>query len=439
MRRVRFLVLCLVLLTALVVGVLPVGATNGAPYTLTLLDDGGSPLVGQPAVYKYRCGGSWAASTPFVTDGSGQFVVTPTCSNWDGKVTVTLNQTGLEQDVTVNPVFQAARVDATLTSCAGPISDVPGGRVDQGGGYWYHHGSTGASGTVTFYTFPGTIKLRMTYNHHSMTQYPAIVAGANQVDFQTTAVTLDHGGPIKSNMGGSWWWFAKPTMNLLPGTYNFWFNGSGPNALEVSGCEMGRTMLRVVDENGNGVSGAMATPAVGGSWKPSVGPTNGGGYLLADLPVGTTRVRMTVNQSSLEQPAGSYLWITQILRLGLDDNAGSPITTGATLDQGGGYWYSWGSLGAYRDIPLFPGTHKFRVTYNYTSAEGFPTVVAGAGIDTFTFQTGQVFGSCITQYSTGTWRSFTDGMQLMPGTYTFRYPAQFEPVNAGGVTYLACP
>ena len=64
--------------------------------------------------YKYRCGGSWGPTTSFQTDGNGQTFVNIGCSNWDGKITMTLNQTTKEQDVTINPVLQAAKATGTI-------------------------------------------------------------------------------------------------------------------------------------------------------------------------------------------------------------------------------------------------------------------------------------------------------------------------------------
>lgn len=411
------------------------------------MDEGGSPLVGQAGVSKNRCGGSWQASNAFTTDGSGQFQVTPTCpsGNWDDKLTVTVNQTTREQNIILDPTFQLARVNANLVSCTGSITSSPGGTVAQGGGSWYTHGTTGPSGTVTFYTFPGSIKLRMSYNHHTQTLYPAIAAGTNEVDFQTTTLTLLFSGAIKSNMGGTWWYFDKPSMDLLPGTYNFWFDGNGPQGVVVAGCAQNLAALRVIDETGTGVAGAKATPAVGGSWMPTLpGQTDINGYLYGSLPTGTTKVKMVVNQGGMEKTSAemvlSTTWIAELLRISLKDHAGAGITSGATLDQGGGFWYSWGALGVYRDIPVFPGSYKFRVSYNFTSEEKNPiAVVAGPGIQTQFFSTGQVFGSCITEYSTGAWRTFTDGMELMAGTYTFRYPSQLGTITSGGITSLTCP
>mgnify|MGYP000667840674 CR=1 FL=1 len=433
---------------------------------IKLVDEAGRPLANYPSdfpaetrnlKYKYRYGGSWAPEMPFKTDANGQVLVTIDpiyASRWDGKLTVILNQTSKEQDVrSGNTTFQTARVNVNLKSCDGPITEVPGGTVAQGGGYWYTHGTTGPTGTVTFYTFPGSIKVRMQYNHASEERWVSIVSGVNNIDFLATKVTLRWGSDIKSNKGGSWWLFQKPSMYLLPGDYNFWFkNGGkwvGPIAISVSGCAIDKALLRVVDELGNGVAGGKATPAIGGSWCSTLpGTTDANGNLLVDWDSRWTKIKMTVNQGSEEKSiaalqASNYTWTTQILRIWLLDHAGNPITDGkGVLDQGGGYWYGWGNLNisGYRDIQLFPGTYKFRVTYNYTSETKDGIVVtAGPGIQNFYFQTGQVIGPCITEYSSGAWRTFISGMELMPGTYTFRYPSQSGTVKAGEITYLSCP
>ena len=97
---------------------------------VTLVDESGNPLANYPSdypsetrnlQYKYRCGGSWGPTTSFQTDANGQVFVNPTCAsnNWDKKITMTLDQTTKEQDVTVNPVFQAAKVNVNLKSCDG--------------------------------------------------------------------------------------------------------------------------------------------------------------------------------------------------------------------------------------------------------------------------------------------------------------------------------
>ncbi|MFN2317005.1 MAG: hypothetical protein ABR551_08445 [Gemmatimonadales bacterium] len=222
----------------------PSFSLGGSPIVLTLVDENNAALATQSVVSKYRCGGSWTPDEAYTTDVNGEFTVTPSCplGNWDDKVTVTLNQKSKEQTVTTDPIYQAARVDATLKSCTAPIVVSPGGLLEQGGGYWHTHGNTGPTGTVSFHTFPGTVKLKMSYNNNSATlENIPVIAGTNQVDFLTTKVTLIHAEDIRSNKGGSWWAFVKPSMDLLPGDYGFQFkNGAtwgSTVTLTVSGCE----------------------------------------------------------------------------------------------------------------------------------------------------------------------------------------------------------
>jgi hypothetical protein len=193
----------------------------------------------------------------------------------------------------------------------------------------------------------------------------------------------------------------------------------------------------------------VATPACGGSWKPSLaGSTNADGYLYADVPSCFTKIKMTVNQTSQEQTtsqlsSSNYTYTTEILRVKLVEHVGGAITdeTGK-LEQGGGFWYNWGYYNAsgYRDIPVFASNNvKFRTTYHSTSEEKTTTVSSGAGYQELVFQTGQVHGSCISDYASGSWHTFFDGIELMPGTYNFRYPSQSGNVTAGNVTNLTCP
>ena len=297
---------------------------------ITLVDELENPMANYPAdysteirnlKYKYRCGGSWGPETSFQTDANGQTFYSISCAsnNWDNKITMTLNQTTTEQDVTVNSVFQAAKVNTNLKTCDGLITDAPGGTVAQGGGFWYTHGTIGATGTVSLYTFPGSIKLRMQYNHgtQEVVNIP-ITAGTNEFDFTTTAVTLTNTGDIKSNKGGTWWYFDKPTMNLLPGDYNFWFqDGSiwnGPIEMAVSGCFVAYEPVFnlppiaicqnvTVDADGDCDAMVFAEAVDDGSSDPDEDPISFELSPEGPYPIGVTEVTLTVTDDSGESDA----------------------------------------------------------------------------------------------------------------------------------------
>lgn len=408
---------------------------------ITLVDEAGNPLANYPSEYpaeqrnlkwKYRCGGTWGPETSAKTDALGRifYNIHSGCTKWDKKITVTLNQTSLEQDVTVNSTFQAAKVNMNLNTC-NPANPLSGGVAQQGGGYWYTHGTTDATGTVTFYTFPGSLRVRMNYNYGSNTlNNVPITAGVNNIDFTTTTVNFQNSSTIKIQVGG--WPTITMPIELLPGTYGFRFGNTQVSGVEISGCELNGALLKVLDETGKGVAGGKGTPAIGGSWQPTIpGETNANGLLIATLPAGFTKIDMKVGNSSKELTkaqleASDYTWTTEVLRVYLKNHEGDPITdqTG-TLTQGGGTWIGLGNFNSsgYVDVQTFStNSARYRVTYNCNSETKDGIIVtAGAGIQEVDFQTGLVVGPTATQYQGCGWSTFVNPMEQMPGTRDFKF------------------
>lgn len=366
------------------------------------------------------------------------------------------------QDVSAASIFKFKTVLLTLrleTCGAAPLSG-GGARYGAGNSYTSWHfpgGATNGSGETVAQVLPGgQYSFAMGYKgtEQAYPGNPVTIPGSNTtLTWQTTKLTLDWPGAISyGGPSGVSAWFTKPSMELMAGTYNFKLYGPPDQLVSIalSGCNVtkGYVLLKVRDENGAGVAGGVAIPAYGGSWGVALpGTTDANGNLFAEITPGYTKIKMVVNQGLQEQSTAqlaisNYTWYAEILRIWLNDHAGAAITDGqGSLRQGGGYWFDWGYLGAggYKDIQVFPGTYKFQMNYNYTGQDQFPTVTQGPGVTDFAFQTGQVFGSCITEYSAGSWRAFSDGMELMPGTRNFHYPAQSGTVTAGGVTNLTCP
>ena len=350
---------------------------------------------------------------------------------------------------TENPlVYQTIPMVVSLQTCT-PVG-LAGGDVIYYASGWKTFGTTDASGDATKELLPGKYSFRMKYIGQSNQKSNIILVSNNPLIYNTTNVALSYNGTIKYYASG-WKLFTQPSMEMLPHNYPFRFDNKNQTNINVTGCNVsqGWVLLTVLDENGNGVPGGKAKPAYGGSWGAVLpGQTDAAGKLFSELPPGYTKIQMAVNQGSKEQLlaallASNYTWNTEILRIWLNDHTGSAITDGsAVLEQGGGTWYNWGNLNTsgYLDIPLFArtGAYKFRINYNYTSETKFPVVSANAGIDNYYFQTGQVIGACITKYAAGSWKTFTDGMELMPGTRNFKDPYQSGTVTAGGITTLSC-
>ncbi len=425
-----------------------------ATVTVTVNDHNGAGIFGASVRW---ADGSWHGVGITGMDGTLSFNIPN--PNW-GKIAVTYHQGTVEkskaQCIAESYTWQTvlARIRLLKNDCSTVISEPVGGTVSQGGGYWETIGNTGALGHVDWEVFSDrTYKFRMKYHQASQEAFFTIPAGGGNADFPTSLVQINYNGLIEMNFG-SWGNYYTNPMYLLPVNHPLYFsNGggrTGPINLTPTACGTvtnSYVSLKVLDEANKGVQGGKATPAYAGVWGTTLaGQTDANGNLFSPIPPGFTKISMTVNQGTVEQSlaqltASNYTWKTQILRIWLKDHSGNAITSGGTLRQGGGYWYDWGSLNAsgYRDIQLFPSTYKFEVTYKYTSETKFPVVVANAGVENYYFQTGQVFGSCITEYSTGAWRTFTNGMELMPGTYPFKSPSQSGTIVAGAVTNLTCP
>ena len=275
---------------------------------------------------------------------------------------------------------------------------IDGAKVKYAAGSWRTFGTTGddgaGTGSVSKELFPGNRKITLTYNYRSNT-----ITHNLTTDFDFVAVPLTLIGVQNAKYaGGSWRTFTLPTMNQLPGTIKFNLDGVITYiTVDANNCTQSYEILTLLDENGNGVPGGKAQPACGGSWQPTLsGQTDNNGKLITtEIPSCFTKIRMTVNQGSVEQllaalNASNYTWTTEILRIWLVDNAGAPITDQlGVLSQGGGYWYNWGNLNAsgYLDIPLFAraGAYKFKMVYNSKSVTKFPVVSVTAGIQDFMF------------------------------------------------------
>jgi hypothetical protein len=190
---------------------------------VTLLDHNGNGLPGGKV--QYACGGSWESAIAETTGTDGTLCFNVSCSNLS-KVRMTFNQGTVEQTKdelnASNATWQT--VEATIKLIDSNNSGIEGGKVDQGGGTWVHHGYTDENGEFKLEVFGGkSYKFRMTYNYGSNEITQDI---DTPVVFQTGAVYSDS-GTATHYARGSWQPFVQG-IELLPGSWHFMFNDGTP-------------------------------------------------------------------------------------------------------------------------------------------------------------------------------------------------------------------
>jgi Tol biopolymer transport system component len=205
--------------------------------------------------------------------------------------------------------------------------------------------------------------------------------------------------------------------------------------------------LTLLDAEGRGLAGGTAVPAVGGTWKPQIpGATDANGKLLLNVDyTGITKIKMTVNQSSQEKTmaelaANNYTWQTSKATINVKHWDGTPFA-GVSIDQGGGFWdvnkATTDATGT-ATVPMFTGaTGKFKANYNFTSQTITQSIATP-----FVFQTGRVHSdsSTCTRWATGSWNTFTQDMEVFPGSYRFVFsdgtPTTEYPIAVGVVNHI---
>ena len=322
--------------------------------TIQLVDEVGKPLASYPPgkeprnlMARYRYGGTWADWQYVKTDENGKFMVTIApehVGRWDGKITVSLHQNSLEK--TVDPakvnVFQAVRVNVNLKTCTGLITEVPGGEVAQGGGYWFVHGTTGPTGTVTFYTFPGKVKIRMTYNGVSeIKEGITVVAGTNEIDFiaryKLTITITPRGAGETSPPAGTHVFEACSEVSIgasaYPGyVFSRWEGPvSDPNAALTTVYLDGNKAVTAVFETGCAVDNEPPQITSPGDITVNVGPGTCGASVsfaaTATDNCGTPTIRYYINSTEITSPYTFPVGTTTVKAVATDSAGNSSECT----------------------------------------------------------------------------------------------------------------
>ena len=352
------------------------GNTGSASFQVTVVDTA-PPVLQLPSDMTVQASSTGAVvtfstSASDLVDGSIPITCTPasgstfplgtntvTCSASDK----TGNMASASFKVTVTP--SSSTVAVTVKLLDSNRNGLSGGVVQYYSLGWRSFGTTGSDGTVSMALPPGTYTFQMSYAGAS--QQKSQNVGTNPtVVFQTTLVT----------------------MKLLSST-------------------------------GQELSGGAQYYASG--WK-----TFGGGTTTVTLELLPLAYAFQVSYAGASQQKNQNVasnpnvtFQTTLVTLKLLASNGSAELAGTAQYYAGG-WKMFGVGTTTVAMELLPLTYTFRVSWAGASQQKSQNIATNASV---IFQTVQVHsdnGKC-TSYYAGGWRTFTQDMELLPGTYTFRF------------------
>ncbi|HEX76467.1 MAG TPA: hypothetical protein G4O12_07840 [Dehalococcoidia bacterium] len=181
--------------------------------------------------------------------------------------------------------------------------------------------------------------------------------------------------------------------------------------------------IKLTDSDGNGLSNGVIEYYSSG-WK-TIGNTSSNGELVYNFSekLGTYSFRCSyagATQSKSQNVATNPVVVFQTAKveMKLVDSANNELPVGDVQYYAGG-WKTFGSDSTTAYMELLPKAYSFRCSYAGATQSKSQNVATNPVV---IFQTGSVHsdsGTCINYYAGG-WKSFSQDMQLLPGTYAFR-------------------
>jgi len=354
------------------------------------------------------------------------------------------------QDVSANSIidFKTILLTLRLETCGGTPLSAGTARFGSGNTYttsWFPGGATGASGETAAEFFPGTYSFGMNYKGTEQAKVSEVIPNADtKLTWQTTKLTLQYSGAISyGGPTGQSAWFTKPSMELMPaGPIKFHFQSpeGGRVDLTWSGCEATKSVfaVKLIDSNGNGISGATAEYYDGG-WISIPGTTDSSGIVTVAVPGLKTNLDFRINYAGASQEKWQNIatnsvvtFQTKSVSFKLIDSASAPITGAGTEYYANG-WHAFGGGTTPATMELLPLNYDFRVSYGGASQEKWQNVGTDANVE---FKTKSVSFALVdhagtpitgagTEYYANGWHMFGGGltsatMELLPLNYDFR-------------------
>jgi probable HAF family extracellular repeat protein len=202
-----------------------------------------------------------------------------------------------------------------------------------------------------------------------------------------------------------------------------------------------RAVTVLQDSSGEGIQGGGVAYSAGSWWSFGVGTTDANGEVSTELLPGTYTIRMTWGGRSkyIEQDVGTrVVFQTQLALVKLLNSTGAGLSN-AQITYSAGSWWPFGVTDGNGEArkELLPGDYTVRMSRGGISKD--KTLTVGTPLE---FQTGSVVsdsGTC-TFYAGGSWRPFTNQMELLPNSIKFRFkdgtPDTYYSINAGTVNHI---
>ncbi len=345
--------------------------------------------------------------------------------------TVGVTRQEKSQNLAANSIveFRAVGVTVEIVSSAGEQLD--------GSAQIYASGWQPYAATPTVMSLlPGTYTFAAAYaggRQEKTAQIGLNGEKTQRVTFATKLVTFDLLSSTLGNLPGTaqyyasgWKTFADgntgTSMELLPISYSFAVTYLGARAEKTQNVASNSAVsfatvpvdLKLLSSTGDPLAGTAEFYASG--WH-EFGNTNTTLELLPvsySFAVSYIGARQEKTQNVAVNPTVEFRTVPVTMML--LSSTGAELTGAAQYYANG--WRAFDPANTTTTMELLPVSYTFAVTYLGARNE----VTQNAGTNpVVTFRTAQVIGATCTSFYASGWKSFTSGMELLPGSYTFAY------------------
>ncbi len=452
-------------------------------YTLTivkLLNSKGTLIATATPVDYY--GGTWK---PLGTTTNG--VLSVALPGAPANYSFRMNYAGARQEKWQNlakdpiVIFQTVNVTMELRDSSTSLIKGTAGPVQYYTGTWLDFGDndTLEDGQVTMELLPLNYSFRMSYAGARQEKWHTVTPTSSVVTFNTVRVTMElRDSSLEKNLitgtnetvqyyTGTWRDFGtgdtledgQVKMELLPLNYSFRMSYAGARQEKwqnvatspVVTFQTVSVTMELRDSSNKLIIGTTGpVQYYTGTWHDfgAANDTMENGQVTMELLPLQYSFRMSYAGARQEKwhtvtPTSSVVTFNTVLvTMELRDSSNKLITgTTETVQYYTGTWHDFGTGDTLEDdgqvmMELLPLNYSFRMSYAGARQEKWQHVGSNA---TVTFQTGQVnFNTTITptptRYYTGTWRTFNNNMQLLPGNYLFDFaniPDKYYTIAGG--------